>query len=85
MLIHNAILNPKLFARILSLYPRNFSTSQSLPIPPNIAVLQGPADWAEARKWVEQFKTESIPKSLVELSFARSSGPGGQVSLRLDV
>ncbi|KAJ3792776.1 RF-1 domain-containing protein [Lentinula aff. detonsa] len=59
---------------------RGFSigTSKSLPTPPSIAVLEGPADWAEARKWASQFKVERIPKTLVELTFSRSSGPGGQ-------
>ncbi|KAF9072564.1 RF-1 domain-containing protein [Rhodocollybia butyracea] len=57
---------------------RAFSTAKSLPTPPNLIVLEGPQDWAEARKWVLQFKDESIPRSLVELSFSRSSGPGGQ-------
>ncbi|EPQ54038.1 hypothetical protein GLOTRDRAFT_44314 [Gloeophyllum trabeum ATCC 11539] len=31
-----------------------------------------------ARQWLEQFKQQTIPRSMVELSFARSSGPGGQ-------
>ncbi|KIK58102.1 hypothetical protein GYMLUDRAFT_171801 [Collybiopsis luxurians FD-317 M1] len=57
---------------------RAFSIVKSLPIPPNIAALEGPADWADARKWISQFEAESIPKTLVELSFSRSSGPGGQ-------
>ncbi|KAJ3760121.1 RF-1 domain-containing protein [Lentinula raphanica] len=50
----------------------------SLPAPPNIPTLETPSDWAEARDWVSRFKQESIPKTLVELSFSRSSGPGGQ-------
>ncbi|KAF8824734.1 hypothetical protein HHX47_DHR7000241 [Lentinula edodes] len=60
---------------------RNLSsnTGRSLPTPPNIGILEGPTDWAEARKWATQFKTENIPKTLVELSFSRSSGPGGQL------
>ncbi|KAJ4480242.1 RF-1 domain-containing protein [Lentinula aciculospora] len=59
---------------------RRFSSghSKSLPIPPSIDVLEGPEDWAEARRWVSQFKVESIPRTLVQLSFSRSSGPGGQ-------
>ncbi|KAF5378962.1 hypothetical protein D9757_009122 [Collybiopsis confluens] len=63
------------------LFPRTgraFGTAKPLPTPPKIPLLQGPADWAEARKWITQFKAESIPKNLVELSFSRSSGPGGQ-------
>ncbi|KAJ4489830.1 RF-1 domain-containing protein [Lentinula lateritia] len=59
---------------------RNLSsnTGRSLPTPPDIGILEGPTDWAEARKWATQFKAENIPKTLVELSFSRSSGPGGQ-------
>lgn len=62
---------------------RNLSsnTGRSLPTPPDIGILEGPTDWAEARKWATQFKAENIPKTLVELSFSRSSGPGGQVRL----
>jgi peptidyl-tRNA hydrolase ICT1 len=32
----------------------------------------------EARKWLEQVHAETIPKDIGELSFSRSSGPGGQ-------
>ncbi|KAI0342914.1 hypothetical protein BDW22DRAFT_1329928 [Trametopsis cervina] len=49
-----------------------------LPNPPDLKSLQTPADNAQARSWVAQFKTHTIPKELVEMSFARSSGPGGQ-------
>ncbi|KAF2685588.1 hypothetical protein K458DRAFT_441999 [Lentithecium fluviatile CBS 122367] len=31
-----------------------------------------------ARKWLEQLHAETIPRSIGELSFSRSSGPGGQ-------
>lgn len=55
--------------------------SSTLPTPPLLPILQGPADWVEARKWVNEFKNlPTIPKSSpgLELSFSRSSGPGGQ-------
>ena len=53
--------------------------SWALPNPPKLPALETPADSAQARNWLAQFQTQSIPKELVELSFARSSGPGGQV------
>ena len=33
---------------------------------------------AAARKWVSNFDAETIPKSICEVDFSRSSGPGGQ-------
>lgn len=33
---------------------------------------------AAARKWVDEFHPEAIPKNIGEISFSRSSGPGGQ-------
>ncbi|KAL1303140.1 hypothetical protein AAFC00_006572 [Neodothiora populina] len=32
----------------------------------------------EARKWLSRFDAETIPRSLCDVSFSRSSGPGGQ-------
>lgn len=32
----------------------------------------------QARAWVAQLHAETIPKTIGELSFSRSSGPGGQ-------
>ncbi|KAL1601786.1 hypothetical protein SLS60_006701 [Paraconiothyrium brasiliense] len=37
-----------------------------------------PEDLQAARKWLAQLHAETIPKSIGELSFSRSSGPGGQ-------
>lgn len=31
-----------------------------------------------ARKWLEKLHADTIPKNIGELSFSRSSGPGGQ-------
>lgn len=31
-----------------------------------------------ARKWLDKLHAETIPKTIGELSFSRSSGPGGQ-------
>lgn len=35
-------------------------------------------DHKAARKWLESFSVNSIPRNLAEISFSRSSGPGGQ-------
>jgi hypothetical protein len=51
----------------------------TLPTPPRISTLDSPSDTAEARSWIAKFNGQSIPKSLVEVTFSRSSGPGGQV------
>ena len=41
----------------------------------------GDADEAEldaARKWLANLDTDTIPRSIGDVSFSRSSGPGGQ-------
>lgn len=35
-------------------------------------------DHDEARRWLRQFHVNTIPRTLCEISFSRSSGPGGQ-------
>ena len=32
----------------------------------------------EARTWLERFNANAIPKNISEVTFSRSSGPGGQ-------
>ncbi|KAF5359105.1 hypothetical protein D9756_002962 [Leucocoprinus leucothites] len=49
-----------------------------LPAPPDLKVLENPEDMSKARTWATKFKGVAIPRSHVELQFARSSGPGGQ-------
>ncbi|THU76236.1 hypothetical protein K435DRAFT_614892, partial [Dendrothele bispora CBS 962.96] len=49
-----------------------------LPVPPNIVSLETTEKHAQARSWATKFQTRNIPKKLVELTFSRSSGPGGQ-------
>ncbi|KAF8557565.1 hypothetical protein OG21DRAFT_277925 [Imleria badia] len=50
----------------------------NLPLPPAILSL-APEHERETRAWLTSFRTAAaVPKSLVELSFSRSSGPGGQ-------
>ncbi|EKM57804.1 uncharacterized protein PHACADRAFT_158844 [Phanerochaete carnosa HHB-10118-sp] len=50
----------------------------ALPRPPDLKALESPEDNQRARTWIERFKTQSIARELVELTFSRSSGPGGQ-------
>ena len=54
-------------------------STPSMPRPPDLRALDTPEDNQKARSWLEQFKTREIPKELVEMTFSRSSGPGGQV------
>ncbi|KAJ7692557.1 hypothetical protein B0H17DRAFT_869734, partial [Mycena rosella] len=49
-----------------------------IPIPPQINFVESAQETAFARAWIGQFRTLNIPKSSVQLSFSRSSGPGGQ-------
>lgn len=53
--------------------------NNTLPIPPALTALETPEDTDKARSWIAKFKDATIPRSHVELHFARSSGPGGQV------
>ncbi|KAF9048856.1 RF-1 domain-containing protein [Panaeolus papilionaceus] len=62
---------------------RSFYTSPRLddPIrPPSVSELRTEQEHKEAESWVHDFKAQfsRIPRSLVDLSFSRSSGPGGQ-------
>lgn len=36
------------------------------------------AEYATARKWVSELTRDTVPMSLARISFARSSGAGGQ-------
>ncbi|KAK7037773.1 hypothetical protein VNI00_010734 [Paramarasmius palmivorus] len=59
--------------------PRRFhSQGKPLPTPPSVVTLETSEDSSKARAWVSQFSEKKIPRNLVELSFSRSSGPGGQ-------
>jgi peptidyl-tRNA hydrolase ICT1 len=44
---------------------------------------RGPSEYSEedlaaARKWLTDLNPDTIPRSLSEITFSRSSGPGGQ-------
>ena len=63
--------------------PRRFHGNEArpgLPKPPIISELVTEQDTKEARTWVNQFVNTKVPKEIVEFSFSRSSGPGGQVT-----
>lgn len=47
--------------------------------PPPLQDLQTSDDMNAARRWIEELRQSTIPREEVTLSFARSSGPGGQV------
>ncbi|TFK73296.1 hypothetical protein BDN72DRAFT_761986 [Pluteus cervinus] len=50
----------------------------NLPTPPRILSLESREDTEQAKAWIDKFKTATLPRGVVELSFSRSSGPGGQ-------
>lgn len=50
----------------------------SLPAPPPLSVLTTPKDITAARDWLKSFGGCFIPRAAVDITFARSSGPGGQ-------
>lgn len=60
-------------------YVHHHGSSELLPVPPSLDTLNTAEDNAEARSWIAAFKDKPIPKSLVNFTFSRSSGPGGQV------
>lgn len=55
----------------------------SLPGPPALSHLENKASIVSALEWLNAFRNAKVPRQLVELSFARSSGPGGQVPASL--
>ncbi|EPT04103.1 hypothetical protein FOMPIDRAFT_45704 [Fomitopsis schrenkii] len=50
----------------------------SLSHPPQLLKLKDASDNAKAQEWIDQFLLYDIPRDVVQLSFSRSSGPGGQ-------
>lgn len=64
------------------LLSRRASTLGSWPglrLPPKLVALTTASENDAAREWITHFTKQSIPKSAVELTYSRSSGPGGQV------
>lgn len=75
-LVSSSVRNPM---RPTSLSWRLFHNSTGLPPPPSLTTLETPQHAREARQWLSQFKAAAtVPRYLVELTFSRSSGPGGQ-------
>jgi len=65
---------------ILRRYSTN--TPKRTPLPPKLSELTSKDAVEQARRWVDEFSSSTPSTSLrdtVELSFSRSSGPGGQV------
>jgi len=62
------------------------STSRRSAVPRHtkaFASKRGPADYSDedlaaARKWLADLNSDTIPRNLSEITFSRSSGPGGQ-------
>ncbi|KAF8872592.1 RF-1 domain-containing protein [Infundibulicybe gibba] len=68
----------KIVASTQNFPTRGVHLGNPFPYPPRIPILETPQDAIEARSWVSLFKNQAIPKGLVDFSFSRSSGPGGQ-------
>ena len=51
----------------------------SLPTPPPLSNLATSKDATAARDWLTRFRGCPIPRAAVDITFSRSSGPGGQV------
>jgi hypothetical protein len=84
LLSHRHVLNRScaLAAHRLGAFHVSASVS-SLPIPPALSSLENKSDTVGAREWLNVFRNATVTRDLVELSFARSSGPGGQVRASL--
>ncbi|EMD31296.1 CsMn35 [Gelatoporia subvermispora B] len=48
------------------------------PIPPQLTKIQTAEENAQVEEWMDQFVSWYMPRNLVEVSYSRSSGPGGQ-------
>ncbi|KZP22637.1 hypothetical protein FIBSPDRAFT_824507 [Athelia psychrophila] len=54
------------------------SSPGPLSVAPRLSALTTSSETDEARGWIARFKSQSIQRGAVEMSFSRSSGPGGQ-------
>ncbi|KAI4732266.1 hypothetical protein E4T50_17150 [Aureobasidium sp. EXF-12298] len=70
--------------RFVTRTPASFCTSTRLLVPRPRTGADGGENGAgddeldAARRWLANFDTETIPRSICDVSFSRSSGPGGQ-------
>lgn len=55
-----------------------FKTLRWLTVPANFSDGSSEEEHRDARKWLAKFNVNSIPKNICEVTFSRSSGPGGQ-------
>ncbi|KAJ7213810.1 RF-1 domain-containing protein [Mycena haematopus] len=70
--------SPLKFRLVSAIRNAHSGGDSSVPIPPQLASLKSAQETALARAWIGKLRALDIPKSSVELSFSRSSGPGGQ-------
>jgi len=79
LLSYHDVLNRSCASAALRLRAFHVSAPRlSLPIPPALFSLETKADTTGAREWLNAFRNAAVTRKMVELSFARSSGPGGQ-------
>ncbi|KAJ7036818.1 RF-1 domain-containing protein [Mycena alexandri] len=75
------LFQPRTCAKFLQVFLARNAHSGShrpIPLPPRLSTLESVQETASAREWISQFRALDIPKAAVQLSFSRSSGPGGQ-------
>ncbi|KAG2086727.1 hypothetical protein BD769DRAFT_1632559 [Suillus cothurnatus] len=64
---------------ITAIWTRRCRLIHTLPTPPSTTSLSCAEDQEGAKVWLRAFEdAKTVPKNLVELTFSRSSGPGGQ-------
>lgn len=80
----NLQINRNLWRRMLCfsynslIWKRGYATKRISLLPPDLISLESSTDMDSARNWAETFKSLQIPREAVDISFSRSSGPGGQ-------
>ena len=81
----NLQINRNLWRRMLCfsynnlIWKRGYASKRFSLLPPDLISLESSTDMDSARNWAETFKSLQIPREAVDISFSRSSGPGGQV------
>lgn len=66
---------------VVQYFRRHYSIPRSLPGPPQIKELKGHEESSAAKSWIAEFRKLDLPRDLVQWTFSRSSGPGGQVCI----
>ena len=79
-------MTPRLLSHVPSFTRRwvHSTTARLGKAPPDLlrlTALSSDTEHKLAREWLDGFKLGDIPPTAIEKSFARSSGPGGQVGL----